>query len=67
MKKLLLLATLALTGCYQVTSAGDILAAQKACDGNGGINHITVDFDGFEKVKCQNEHSYTLHSSRDTN
>lgn len=51
-----------LTGCYQVTSAGDIKAAEKFCEYRGGINHITVDFLGKEKVVCQDEMRSFLHS-----
>lgn len=49
-----------LAGCYQVTSAGDISAAQHVC-GNVGINHISVNFVGGEVVTCQDERVIRLH------
>lgn len=61
-RSILIVALLAsLTGCYQVTSAGDIDAADKFCKYRGGVNNITVDFLGQERVTCQDEMKTYLH------
>jgi len=62
MNKLIAVALLScLPGCYQVTSAGDISAAQAFCEDNGGINHVTVYAINGEHVTCQNEAKTFLH------
>lgn len=54
-KKLLVLSTLLLSGCfYQVAHHGDIEKAQVFCADKGGINNVTIFFDGMEYVECQN-------------
>jgi hypothetical protein len=53
MKKLAILLSVLLSGCYQVASHGDIQAAQEFCENRGGINSITIRFTGDEFIECQ--------------
>jgi hypothetical protein len=65
MKSLVVAVTLlaSLSGCYQITSAGDVGDATKICGEHGGINHITVLAFGDEFVVCQDEFVKHLHST----
>ena len=55
------LIVLSLGGCYQRTSAGDVLEATQICEKHGGINNILVIFTGVERVACQDEFGRILH------
>lgn len=56
-----LLMCFSLSGCYQVTSAGDVNEALSVCSTHGGINKILVSSLGTEFVTCQDEYGRWLH------
>lgn len=53
MKKLILILSIALSGCmYQSVNFSDIDAATKACGGVQNIAELSASFDGGESVIC---------------
>jgi len=60
MKYIIVLFTLALSGCYQTVNINDIETAIKACNGIENVNSIDAYASGTEVAECKNRTRFSL-------